>query len=118
MEDASLDDFVDPGRDGDAAGDRTTDSRGADEETTTEESGDGARGTDRSGEAGSEDGRETEPGASGSSAEPPVDPGAVTPATPTVRWSPAGEPCASCDETVERRWQSEAGPVCGDCVDW
>jgi hypothetical protein len=43
---------------------------------------------------------------------------AVDPAVSTYRWSPGGEACADCGETVERRWLDGEAYVCGDCKEW
>ena len=40
------------------------------------------------------------------------------PATATYEWSPGGAECPSCGGTVDRRWHSEAGPVCPECKEW
>lgn len=40
------------------------------------------------------------------------------PATSTAAWSADGATCGGCGETVERRWQTDDGFVCADCVDW
>jgi hypothetical protein len=110
MEDASLDDFVDPGADDDAA------SGGAADAGRPDSRGNGP-GTETDADAGA-GGIGSDGDAGGATVEPPVDPAGVEPATPTVRWSPDGEPCAACGERVARRWQSGDGPVCADCVDW
>mgnify|MGYP000368563595 CR=1 FL=1 len=39
-------------------------------------------------------------------------------AVTTFAWSPEGSACESCGESVTRRWRTDAGFVCGDCVDW
>jgi len=44
----------------------------------------------------------------------------ATPDAPAVtyRFLPGGGPCADCGATAERRWTSDAGPVCPDCKGW
>ena len=40
------------------------------------------------------------------------------PATTTYAWDGDGAACASCGETVERRWQQDGGLVCVECKEW
>jgi hypothetical protein len=44
----------------------------------------------------------------------------VTPAIATFQWSPSGAACASCGETVQRRWYDKEAAtfVCVDCKNW
>lgn len=56
----------------------------------------------------------SEPSASGDS-EPSVS-GEPDPAT--ARWTPEGEACASCGDTVSRLWTDEGQRVCRDCKSW
>ncbi|MBX0322986.1 hypothetical protein EGH21_08090 [Halomicroarcula sp. F13] len=95
-EDASLDQFVGSGDDGDDdAGD--TDASDASDATAVDK------------EAASED-ADTET-ATASEGDP-------TPATTTYAWSDEGTQCASCGEVVERRWQQDGSLVCVDCKEW
>jgi hypothetical protein len=48
--------------------------------------------------------------------QPPV--AEVDPARSTFAWSPDGATCAACGESVEERWESEAGLVCVECKAW
>ena len=89
--DASLDEFLDAGSDGEESG-----SAEADDE---EEDG-----------AGDET-ENAEPGPSVLATE-------AAPATVTFDWSPEGGTCADCGGTAERRWRAEAGLVCADCKGW
>lgn len=43
---------------------------------------------------------------------------AVEPAQATYDWSPDGNPCASCDALVNRRWFDGGAFVCHECKDW
>lgn len=49
---------------------------------------------------------------------------AVETATVTYSWSPDGDECAACGETVEKRWRAGEGAadpdamVCPDCKEW
>lgn len=36
----------------------------------------------------------------------------------TFAWSPDGVACAACGAETQRRWRTDAGFVCHDCVDW
>lgn len=67
---------------------------------------DGQTGRSASGDSTAPD--ESEPGA----AETPA------PATTTYAWDGDGTACASCGETVERRWQQGGALVCPECKDW
>lgn len=44
----------------------------------------------------------------------------VVPADVTFEWTPEGNECSVCGETVQRRWrrETEAGRVCADCKEW
>ena len=45
---------------------------------------------------------------------PGDDPGVVL----TTAWTPDGAPCATCGETVERRWRQDGALVCAECKTW
>ncbi|MHB9287058.1 hypothetical protein ACKVMT_08460 [Halobacteriales archaeon Cl-PHB] len=36
----------------------------------------------------------------------------------TATWTPGGAACEACGESAERRWRTDEGIVCVDCVDW
>ncbi|WP_158055275.1 DUF7573 domain-containing protein [Halorussus halophilus] len=42
----------------------------------------------------------------------------VEPATSTYEWSPAGQECDHCGDTVARRWRDDDVLVCQDCKSW
>lgn len=50
--------------------------------------------------------------------------GTTEPATVTYAWSPEGDACDACDETVDRRWRAGEGAadpdslVCDGCKEW
>jgi hypothetical protein len=48
----------------------------------------------------------------------PVDPTEVTPAQPTSSYEPAGGTCDGCGQTVERRFNTDTGFRCVECVSW
>ena len=43
---------------------------------------------------------------------------AVSPASATYVWTPAGDACARCGSSVERMWRCEGELVCGECKEW
>lgn len=45
-------------------------------------------------------------------------PTAVSPAISTYAWSPAGTACASCGDSVNRRWRDGDDLVCESCKSW
>jgi hypothetical protein len=96
--DRSLDDFV--GADSDAehadSGERDDDAQHAD-------------GVERNADHESPDATDTEEA---------VDTDAVTPATPTYRFTPDGAACDACGDTVEKRWHDDGRFVCADCKEW
>jgi len=49
----------------------------------------------------------------GTEASAPEDPDPAT-----ARWTPDGEACASCGETVTRLWLDGGQRVCRDCKNW
>jgi hypothetical protein len=103
-EDASLDDFLDAGDDGEspvaAEREAADDDSEADDVATAAEAGDGdAAGTDAS------DG------------DPPSTDD-VEPAVSTYTWAAAGGACATCGESVDRRWRADDDLVCADCKEW
>lgn len=36
----------------------------------------------------------------------------------TYRWAPEGAACPACGATVEGRWRTDEGFVCGECYEW
>jgi hypothetical protein len=36
----------------------------------------------------------------------------------TYRWSPDGDDCPVCGETVDRQWRDDDRFVCADCKEW
>lgn len=110
-EDASLEDFVDAGRE--TGGESAATDDDGDAEVTGEGDGESA------GESAAEGASPAADAATGDGAgEERVDPGAVDPAAATYEWAPGGAPCAACGDVVERRWRGEAGLVCGSCKAW
>lgn len=63
---------------------------------------------------------EPEPAGDAVSPETVDDPdeAAVEPMAETFAWSPAGDACAVCGETVEERWRDGDELVCGECKAW
>lgn len=37
---------------------------------------------------------------------------------PTLSYTPEGAPCEDCGREVGRRWHTEAGPRCEQCLVW
>lgn len=128
MRETSLDEFVDPGEDGDDAD--------PDDETTGDISGETADGDAGAAEttAGStttgaattaSEGQDEPPAAdesgaaAGAAAEgDPDEDTAVEPAVSTLDWRPGRAPCAACGESVERRWRDDGELVCSSCKTW
>ena len=54
----------------------------------------------------------------GGSADPVVDGEPVDRPASTYRWSPDGDTCAACGETVEERWRDGEDLVCAGCKEW
>lgn len=65
-----------------------------------------------SGEVGSEAGESGVEEDGGESGE------AVSPASPTYVWTPAGDACARCGSSVDRLWRCDGELVCGECKEW
>lgn len=68
-------------------------------------------------ETGEADSVETEEADDSSGGEREADP--VTEAAETMfSWSPDATACEACGDQTQRRWRTDAGFVCPDCVDW
>lgn len=48
----------------------------------------------------------------------PVHPSDVSPMESTSAYDPAGDTCESCGETVQRRFHTDEGLRCLECVSW
>lgn len=99
-EDASLDDFLDAGREA--------------VESDEEDGGAGEDVDSRSGEGVEDSDGTTDPSEEPESEEPSD----VTPATGVCEVHPDGAACVACDATVVRRWRDDGDLVCSDCKGW
>jgi hypothetical protein len=136
-EDASLDDFLDAGDDdgespvatepeatdddGEAddvatAGETRGDAAGEGGDDAAGEGGDGDAGEGGDGDAG-EGGDGDAAGTEASDHDPPST-ADVEPAVSTYTWAAAGGVCATCGETVDRRWRADDDLVCAACKEW
>jgi len=59
---------------------------------------------------------EPETGTETESEEPTTEPAKQGPAT--SRWTPDGEACEACGETVTRLWDDDGRRVCRSCKQW
>jgi hypothetical protein len=109
MRDASLDDFL-SSSDEETEGDEPAVGSEADDMETGPES-------DPRPEPEPETGPESDTEPDADTAGPPSVT-EVEPARSTYAWSPDGATCAECGESVEERWESEAGLVCVECKEW
>jgi len=95
MEETSLDDFLDDGEEstaGESLADADVDLETPDAET--------------------EPGTEADPEPGDTTAEP------ATQEPATARWTPDGEACEDCGETVTRLWDDDGRRVCRSCKHW
>ena len=111
-EDASLDAFASPDEEADDA--ETTDAETTDAETDESELAD-AEPTDSDAPAGDSAVAESPAGSA-----PTVED--ADPAVSTYEWSLAGDECADCGASAERRWRADGerdgALVCADCKEW
>lgn len=51
-------------------------------------------------------------------AEAEFDPDDLTRTVTVYGWTPRTAACATCGESVERRWRDDGAMVCRDCKEW
>ncbi|MFO7925316.1 MAG: DUF7573 domain-containing protein [Halobacteriota archaeon] len=111
MKDASIDDFLDGGRDKSGGENESEDGCEVDSEVEDEPEGENAATGDDGVTAVGDDEEATE-------ADESTSTGSIDPAVSTYAWSADGSVCADCGDTVERRWRDGDRLVCVDCKAW
>ena len=112
MRDASLEDFLGGGSDGEA-----TDTDDEDDDVTGDADGDGAKASPAEDSTGGEsvtgEDREVEATSTGDE-----DAQATVVEAPTGVFDPAGIACEDCGAERARLWHEDGRPVCRDCKSW
>lgn len=115
MEDTSLTDFLDAGEEAEPADDEVDDDADGEANDDADAGPGSPRETAHWGDGPSEAGETSATDDAGDGRVPPTD---VTPAASTGCWHATPAACDDCGTEVRRRWRTDAGTVCADCVDW